>query len=871
MNAKKTRRQDAHRLHSLLEATSRTAGHATTTKPRFPRLLPLLAAGCILAAQHLTPRASASYTPNGNGAYPAFATVVTAINSENQNLGFYASGTNQALNNDLQTTGQSNAQYNNQTLANIAFATELDDQSTQWATAMGEGKPYYGPDNIWVASVNTYSGTNRPEIAWWEDPNSQGGTSGSPQEYSFFDFNPTTPQTQANPSDQSVFKTASGQSVFIGPNGDSVFQNNNSEPWYDLTTNQQEAADGVEQTWGTTFTNPDIHGSTNRLGTPIMNAQPFFMDPYGYGVFQNPSTGQGIFSDSWGLLSGSGSPNEESIFEASTPEFSVFQTPNWNEAAQNGDETIPNNPASNWTTQAPFSWSAESIDKTVWHIPASQLISFENGGGGTGGNPGGMNNSVFITDDPLLTGPNGNMDVGHSVFLDPMGNSYLDDIAEQLTLPTVGGRYYLTTGSTPTGDQEYYNTSGALTWEQNLYYDYTETTNVNPGPLTITEILANAEGVALLQDAGFMRLTAPYNFLTSSSFQMAPREQATDWYYGPDTEQGQYTNMFAQAFYYINAAGTVTPYLSMFQPLTATDQAELPGPNNNAVPTNNSQLSLATDESNDITDADTSTAQLMAQINLWNGQTGAGMQPPITNTENYDTNLPANGLIDATETPLFISNAQWTLDDLSQDNVMSVTPYTSGAQVVGNGTPTGGTGMTAPTIAITTTTAGQSDETTIFDDVLPNITPGAITAEPFAGNPALITPTILNQMLGPMMAEWEALGDQVPWLQVLGDASLAFAVLTFNLRCLQWGLAGGRFPLDFGGHPLKIQPISPETVLPHMSDSHSSYDPHDLPAPGMPGAEPIWTTPTNAISTETQQALPEPKAGKTVEFSGFHA
>ena len=536
MNAKKTRRQDAHRLHSLLatawpQRTTRTNWHHT-------------AAAAIILATAAAPcaTASAAYTNNnGSGSYPAFSTVVNAINQSAAQIGIANDATV-----GTSTVGELPAIRGNTANQTGVLASTASinyhafyDQNNQWSVfqqqysqnpwwMMGNGMPYYATGTL--NEPSTYQSV-------FIDPNTGG---------SDFSFTPTYTNSSGN-------QKGTATSVFKDGNGNSLF--------YNALTEQSDFAynpDAAAQNLANALQPPTAW----QEATEYNNSWPVFTDKYGASAFVQPTanTNLGIngglsyfaqLNYDTGITSNSPKAGLSSVFKDEYgPEesVSVFSGRNNWEAwyMPNHNQTYPQQGI--WDSA--FQTQAQAITGTET-VP--------------------LGSSVFLTDNPNLTGPQGNPDIGHSVFLDPEGNSYLDDIAAALTWqPNYDmGQFYNSSlgGSIP---QPYYTSFGALDWQ---FYNQYGNGSLNSMPFgsqvsaSLPQLLSYAYGITETQ-SGY--LTAPYNFITTSSFQQAPGETPAEWYQGPDTPQGVYTNMFAEAFYNApDANGNIKPYLATFSGLTS--------------------------------------------------------------------------------------------------------------------------------------------------------------------------------------------------------------------------------------------------------------------------------------------------------------
>ncbi|MDA8378435.1 MAG: hypothetical protein M0Z50_15540 [Planctomycetia bacterium] len=323
-------------------------------------------------------------------------------------------------------------------------------------------------------------------------------------------------------SDWSVFIDKYGYPVFESPNGNSY------TAWYPYSV----VSENLENTAGVNF------GNANKNSTTPYSV---FKDAYGGSVFENP-LGQSYFSDVYFEPHASNSPIMGSVFttdgNGSGQPNSVFQVEGFN--------VYPG--TTNYGKQ---------LDSNGY--PNQMLSVFTAGTGSNSGLGSTGIGSVFVTDDTQ------NKNVGNSVFLDPYGNSYLDDITYALLLPANG----LTTPVSDGG----YMLSGGNNWSYNQYgeLDYTSLEQVGSisqslNPLTLSELYAYANGVTYANqfNGNVGTLTPPYQFLTNTAFLEAPTESVQTWYKGYNGDDGQYENMFAEAFFNppSSSSTTLIPYLS---------------------------------------------------------------------------------------------------------------------------------------------------------------------------------------------------------------------------------------------------------------------------------------------------------------------
>ena len=315
-----------------------------------------------------------------------------------------------------------------------------------------------------------------------------------------------------------VFDDINGYSVFESPNGNSYTS------WLPFTAQSV----GYE-----------TPGSTNWQSASSSAYLPYsvFKDQWGNSVFTDPN-GNSYLSQIYFLAHAANTPEIGSVFSTGrgTAQRSVFQ--------YQGYETVPGTGYGTTNDSSGY--------------PEPMFSDFEAGTGTNSGNgPSGIG-SVFVTDDPTI----GN--VQNSVFLDPYGNSYLDDMTASLTLPMNGMSGNPTTAGGAGGTKyvEAYNRQGVLTLNGPL----TSGDAGNQYPLGLAQLIAYSQGITWDSNyATTMSLTTPYPYLTEQTFENSPGETLYNWYTGYIGNTGSYQNMFARAFYNPPTSATqntLTPYLS---------------------------------------------------------------------------------------------------------------------------------------------------------------------------------------------------------------------------------------------------------------------------------------------------------------------
>lgn len=367
------------------------------------------------------------------------------------------------------------------------------------------------PGGVFDSSVDTYSlgtsgsvnhiiGVDGPGVFQWSPINSD--PANAPSAY-VNDF--TTAQGSTAAAYWSVFNDRFMNSVFDSPNGNSYFD------WLPYNVGQLAV--------GTTAANWKTADATANVPYSI------FRSNTGGSVFQN-MLGQGDFSasedDTTGVLvrnSAFVTPSEQSVFMAQ---------------------------AYNLTTGGHVSSSADQ--------EASQSV-FVAGTGPDSGIGSSGTGSVFITDDAQ------NHNIGNSVFLDPYGNSYLDDITSALMLPNANGGDFAYGGAAPAPLLSY-QPDGVI----QLYNDNPNNTLIaTNNQIGLAEELAVSLGaIPYFGSTDFTKFYAGYPYLSAEAQQIPGGMSVENWY-GSEATTG-WSNMFAQAFYEPPATGAtiLKPYLSEF-------------------------------------------------------------------------------------------------------------------------------------------------------------------------------------------------------------------------------------------------------------------------------------------------------------------
>ena len=538
------------------------------------------------------------------------------------------------------------------------------------------------------------------------------------------------------PNQISVFKDATGGGAFTGYNDNSLFAINPE--------------------------NIEVQSSANT--PPTGN----WISSTGTGL---PSTKASVFKDWWG---NSALLNEEgqSYFARLSPnsannginETSVFDTQNDNSAflaiSPDDWQTIINNsiPAANWIGEG----------RSVF----------------TTNDPGFANSKYAMRQSVFLTNDTTNNNVGNSVFLDPQGNSYLDDLTANTMInfaPNNGVNGYeqtstnLNQGVIPTGWSETYTPQGWLSITNN--WGNMETSALAPGTnFTLAQITAYASGISWetgINSGGTAQytLTPSYQALNAiSKNEFATSQQTEDnydnnwwnWTVFPSyTDPAGYVNRWAQAFYSqpqwntTTGAWSMTPYLSTLGGIDVTSSAE---------------------------DQKTTDAQNQVKSNL-----------KITRT-NMDT---------------WTNNAQMGAVGTS---INADVPYTNLYNFYSTSTQLG---------TITETTALAA-----FQALIPSIgvTPPGVTLggtnETNPNTPSeqnIITTIFLSIFNG---IEW--LNENVEFIQVLGTLMFVLATVGKSIELIIWAINGGGYPLKLHWQHMQRQEAIQQGIKDRLEKDRSA-------------------------------------------------
>lgn len=333
------------------------------------------------------------------------------------------------------------------------------------------------------------------------------------QQQSVFNWVPSSTSSDPYTPDASVFVDAGNNSVFQSPNGNSYLS------WYP-NNDQNVALGSTTANWKTAANTSNIPYSIFRTNT-------------GGSVFEN-MLGQGDFSATEVDTTGLNVRN------------SAFVTPSGNSVFM----------AQAYALATGTGYGTHESDGTT---PTASQSVFVAGTGAYSGIGSTGTGSVFVTDDPQ------NKNVGNSVFLDPYGNSYLDDISADLSIPT-GNMFSSTTnrmtlGPTP---QWTYSTIGTL-----IFGAQGTSRNNNTGVTSLAELVAAALGTVptyTLINGSYSATTfgASYPYLSAEAMQIPEGMTNTTWYNSQATTG--WSNSFAYAFFNPPSGATapvgLVPYLS---------------------------------------------------------------------------------------------------------------------------------------------------------------------------------------------------------------------------------------------------------------------------------------------------------------------
>lgn len=533
------------------------------------------------------------------------------------------------------------------------------------------------------------------------------------------------------PDEQSTFIDQNGHSVFESPNGNSYFDWN---PY-------NAAAVNVETT-----------GDTNWNTASATTDQPYsvFRDNFGTSVFTN-TNGQAYLSADYPVPHVANTTAVGSAFTTGVGlQTSVFQWQEYNANTGTGYGTTEDSSG----------------------YPEPMFSVFTAGSGTKSGNGAHGIGSVFVTDDTQ----NGNVD--NSVFLDPYGNSYLDDITAALTLPIQTAQSPYASDGSQTSDT--YTPYGqlVLTGEDG-------SANVIYGqqPLTLTELYVLATGEGVLGGAnGTYSMTPSYNFLTQSAFIKSPIETMTTWYNGPQPGGWDYQNMFAQAFFNPPASGatTLVPYLSAFGGWQDSTTY---------------QNSLTTNENNTTSAINKAEGQLDTTFNNYAPTTTPSPQTPATGLQGgWSTSwiLPINaisttiGTITDSDTATEGNNAGYALDNNSHNVVGAIQDLISRIQQ--------GSGYNPPSNLLEyTKTTNLAPEYSGDGGDSPNG-----TSSQYATLDA-VDDGEFSFLAGAVYGmQW--FRANTPWLAYIFGFFLTLFTVLKAWQLIYWGINGGSFPLIFNPH-----------------------------------------------------------------------
>ncbi len=515
-------------------------------------------------------------------------------------------------------------------------------------------------------------------------------------------------------------------------NGYSVFESPNGNSYLDWSPVQAQSL----QTGTTT-------GSTIQWQNAVLNTNPYgiFKDKYGGSVFQDP---QGLSYFTGIKYDDTNSPY---ITTGTTTNANRRQGSVFTDAFGNGVFT--------YTSYNPLNGTIGVTNSQ--NEPTQSVFIAGTGNHESDGNPG-PTGSVFVTDDST----NGN--VGNSVFLDPYGNSYLDDITNALTLP---GQMVTNAYQQPGTIQQpewNYSTTGQLTFWQPTFRGGTNSTN-DTQPLTITELIALAFGESPTTNSGTSTngttyYSFSYPWLSAMTMLEPSGWSDTQYWNGLPGLNGSYKNMFAEAFYNPMATGTTTlvPYLSA---LSGYD------PNSPAEQTRQ-------------TTADNDYASMMTTINSG-----------VTNHEQYAS--PYQGQF----TP-----QGWT----GQTVTANGTTWTMGADITQAGINPGyflqtvatGAGFSSGTPA--TETEAATAAYTLYADFaqagpLPPGYTGSINTTVLPGSSIPSYAAVPLTIIDAVMTDAEWWQTNMTWFIDFFSAMWIVYCCVSTLRWVNWGLHGGEFPL----------------------------------------------------------------------------
>lgn len=532
-------------VHHVVQALLRTpvpTATKTLTRPSWTSagIFTALAAATLITA---TPHSAGAYT-QGSADYGAIITglqTVSAGLTQQDKLLTDASGNSVFLNTGGNGTWGHDTSYLN--TINQAFHEDL------WLGSMASTTT---PTGVFDTALDTYLAPPTSN----DGPGTIGGINGP----STFQWNPYLPTPDAQTAFQnvqsgttqaywSVFNDQYGQSVFESPNGNSYLD------WYP----QQAQSLQTGTNTGTTIQFQNAIANTDAYGV--------FKDAYGGSVFTDPQgfsyfTGIKYGDTTSPYLTSQESPyyaNAGIVTNENRRQGSVFT-----DAAGNGVFT--------YTSYNPTNGSI-GLTGSLYEPTESVFIGGTGAHAAQGGSPG-PRGSVFITDDPT------NTNVGNSVFLDPYGNSYLDDITNSLTLPsTIITNNYNESGAQKQPTWSYTNNGNLTLWQPDGLDNYGNDSQ----PLTLTEMLALALGEAPFANygsstAGTQYYSFSYPWLSSVTMLMPQEWDPSAWYTSIPGMNGNYSNMFAQAFFNPPTSGatSLVPYLAFFggyNPNSSEEQA----------------------------------------------------------------------------------------------------------------------------------------------------------------------------------------------------------------------------------------------------------------------------------------------------------
>ena len=463
---------------------------------------------------------------------------------------------------------------------------------------------------------------------WNSDFNERAGNGYGPnfgptgREDSVFLWAPNTTATPDKIPAQSVFKTAGGWSDLNDIWGHSVLQQNPNAIQQEMAAQLYNSTNAG--TAGTVYQNV-INPLTGFNGTswqPGLPGEPnsntsVFVDQYGVGNF-NDYAGNSIFKreSRYGI-------DNASVFTTST------------EGGGDGHGVF--------TAYNPDPGYYNALDPLL--SPQSSVFTTDDNGMVANGTlPANFRQSVFLTNDAQ------NKNQGNSVFLDPHGNSYLDDLAANTSIAFTAGFYGgnpTSPATVPNGWTESYTPNGTITAVTNEG-GTSANALVEGNNFTLAQIEAYASGVTWINsNAGknggnTYALTAPYAGLTAAStnefslnpqfYDPNPDQFDNTWWQwtlapNPDNPIG-YANRWAQAFYQkpvqntTTGAWTMTPYLSALGGIDVTSTTE----DQKTTDAKNAFSGQYTNDQNTIIDANNT---------LQNEPTGKGVDKALPYMELY--------------------------------------------------------------------------------------------------------------------------------------------------------------------------------------------------------------------------------------------